>query len=190
MNNLKNKVIKTHLPKPNVKIIDLIAKRWSPRNYSDEKVPQEHIDQMLEAARWAPSGRNYEPWYFYHVQKPSKGYKMLFETLGENNKAWASSAPLYIVCCMDLNESNEFAYYDLGQATFSLVLEAHSLGYYCRQMARFDKEKVQKLINKNHKPYIIVAIGKLGDYTNVNEKVLENELDPRPRKEKIAEELK
>lgn len=189
MSKLREKIIKIHLPKPKHKIIKEITNRWSPRDYSSVKIPKNHINQMLEAARWAPSGRNMQPWFFYYAQKPSKGYQKLFSTIGEYNQAWCRSAPLLIACCRDLKEESQYDYYDLGAATFSMVLQAHALGYYCRQMAMFDKEKAQKLFSKSHRPYIIVAIGKLGEYKNVNEKVLENELDPRPRKVKIAKEF-
>jgi hypothetical protein len=110
--------------------------------------------------------------------------------LSEYNYRWAKSAPLLIVACTDETEESQYGKYDLGAAVFSLVLQAHSLGYYCRQMALFDHEKVQKLVDKNRKPYIIIAIGKLGDYEKAEENIIRYESDPRPRKEKISEELK
>jgi nitroreductase len=185
-----DQVLRVHLPKTKLKILDVIAKRWSPRHYSGEKIPQEHLNTILEAARWTPSAHNLQPWYFYYAQKPTKDYERLEEALSEYNHRWAKSAPLLIVACMDLKEESQFAHYDLGAAVFALILQAHSLGYYCRQMALFNHEKVQKLVGKNHKPYIIVAIGKLGDYEKAEENIVRYEMDPRPRKEKISEELK
>jgi nitroreductase len=185
-----DKILKIHLPKPKIKILDVIAKRWSPRHYSDVRIPQEHINQILEAARWAPSGHNLQPWYFYYAQKPTKTYDMLESILSEYNHRWAKSAPLLIVACVDLKEESQYAHYDLGAAVFSLVLQAHSLGYYCRQMALFDHAKAKEIVNKNHEPYVIIAIGKLGDYEKAEERIIKYELDPRQRKENIAEELK
>ena len=138
MSGLADRIIKTHLPKPKYKIIDLIAKRWSPRNYLDTKIPKSDIQKMFEAARWAPSAHNSQPWYFYWAQKPTKSYQKLFSSLDPYNQAWAETASLLILACVDLKEKSKYAHYDLGQATFSLVLQAHSLGYYCRQMAMFD----------------------------------------------------
>jgi nitroreductase len=183
-------ILKVHLPKPKFKILDVITKRWSPRHYLSKKIPQEHINQMIEAARWTPSGHNLQPWHFYYAQKPTKAYDKLENILSEYNHRWAKSAPLLIVACIDTKEESQYANYDLGAAVFSLVLQAHSLGYYCRQMALFDHEEAKKMVKKNHLPYIIIAIGKLGDYEKAEESVIRYESDPRPRKENIAEELK
>jgi nitroreductase len=182
-------ILKIHLPKPKFKILDVIAKRWSPRHYSDEAIPQEHIEQVFEAARWTPSGHNLQPWYFYFAQKSDRSYDKLENILSEYNHRWAKSAPLLIVACIDTKEESQYANYDLGAAVLSLVLQAHSLGYQCRQMALFDHEKAQDLVNKKHKPYIIIAVGKLGNYEKADENIIKYESEPRPRKEKIAEEL-
>lgn len=185
-----DEIIKIHLPKLKHKVIDVIARRWSPRYFSDEKIPTNHIEQMIEAARLAPSGRNLQPWYFYYAQKPTSGYEKLEDCLSERNYKWAKSAPLLIVACIDTKEQSQYEYYDLGASVFSLVLQAHSLGYYCRQMALFENEKLEKLIDNDHKSYIILAIGKLGDYEKVEEDVLRKELEPKQKKEKIFKELK
>lgn len=184
-----DKILKIHLPKPKFKILDVIAKRWSPRHYLDENIPQEHINQMIEAARWTPSGHNLEPWYFYYAQKPDKGYEKLEDCLSEYNHRWAKSAPLLIVACEDQSEESQYGKYDLGAAVYALVLQAHALGYHCRQMALFNHERVREIVKRHHEPYIIIAVGKLGDYEKAEEHIIRYEIDPRPRKESIVEEL-
>jgi nitroreductase len=188
--NIDN-ILKIHLPKPKYKIIKEIASRWSPRHFSDKNIPQDHINRMIEASRWAPSGRNLQPWYFYYTQKQGSVYEKLFYTLSPYNQSWAKSAPLLILACVEKPKENPFAYYDLGAAVFSLVLQAQSLGYYCRQLALFDKQKVKEIfkLNKDLEPYTIIVIGKIGDYNKASEEIIGRELDPHPRKTNIAEEL-
>ncbi len=193
MSSIFDKILKIHLPKPRYPVINEIAKRWSPRHYSDEKVPLKHIYSMLEASRWAPSGHNRQSWYFYYANKPTDAYKKLFSTLDPYNQSWAKSALLLVLACFvkDPKEENPFAHYDLGAAVFSLVIQAQSLGYSCRQMALFDKQKVQEFfkLGKSRQPYTIVTIGKIGDYNKASQQVIDYELDPRPRKTDIVREL-
>lgn len=186
-----DKIFKVHLPKPRFKVISQIATRWSPRYYSQEEISQKNINTMLEAARWAPSGYNKQPWYFYYVQKPKKAYEKLASTLLSSNPTWATTAPLLILGCVDLTDEPKFGIYDLGAAVFSLVIQARNLGYYSRQMGSFDKIKVKKIfkLKKNLEPYIIIAVGKIGDYATTSKEVIEVELEPKSRKTKIAEEL-
>lgn len=181
------KILKIHQPRPRYKVIAEIANRWSPRHYSAEKIQDEHLNTIFEAARWAPSGHNQQPWYFYFVKKGTGAYDRLFSTLNPYNKSWAKTTPLLILACAitkNVEGKNPFAFYDLGAAVLSLILQAQSLGYYSRQMALFDKQKAKKFfkLEKNFEPYVIVAMGKLGDYKNATKQVLEYELDPRPRK--------
>lgn len=187
-------ILKIHLPKPTYKIINEIAKRWSPRYFSNKEISKKDIKTIFEAVRWTPSGHNREPWYFYYVQKGTKSYKNLFSTLDNYNQSWAKTAPVLILACAisrDEQGVNPYSIYDLGAAVFSLVIQTQALGYYARQMALFNKEKVRMLfkLKKDLQPYIIIAIGKIGDYKNAPKEIINYELVPRPRKKKIAEEI-
>ena len=73
----------------------------------------------------------------------------------------------------------------------SLTLQAQHLGYYTRQMGEFDEKKLIKLLNieKAHNPFVIIALGKLGDYAVIDQSLLKRELDPRPRKEDFAKKI-
>lgn len=187
-------ILKIRRPRPKHKIIKEIAKRWSPRYYSDKKIPLSHLKIIFEAARWAPSAHNRQPWYFYYTEKETQAYKILFSTLNEYNRSWAKTAPILILACAitkDGQGDNLFAFYDLGATVISLILQAQSLGYYAREMGLFDKEKVKKIfkLEKNLEPFIIIALGKIGDYKSAPEEIVEMEIDPRPRKKDLFKKL-
>jgi nitroreductase len=146
-----------------------------------------HLKIIFEAARWTPSAHNRQPWYFYYAEKGTNPYKILFSTLNEYNQSWTKTAPILILACSitkDEQGDNPFAFYDLGASVISLILQAQSLGYYVRQMALFDKEKVKKFfkLGENFEPFIIIALGKIGDYITAPKEIVEMEIDPRPRK--------
>ena len=183
-------ILKIRKPRPKYKVLKEIAERWSPRYFSRGKISKSHLKIIFEAARWAPSGHNRQPWYFYYAKKGTNAYKNLFSTLNEYNQSWAKTAPLLILACV-IKDNNPFAFYDLGAAVISLVLQAQSLGYYSRQMGLFDKQKVKKIfqLEKNLEPYIIIAMGKIGDYKTAPPEIVKMEIDPRPRKKDLFKEL-
>lgn len=192
--HIAKKIHTIHLPRPRFKVIKEIATRWSPRYYSDEKIPEKDINIVFEAARFAPSGHNRQPWYFYYVEKGTPSYKKLFSSLEEYNQSWAKTAPLLIVACAipkDHDGKNEYAFYDLSAAVLSIVLQARQLGYYCRQMALFNKEKVKRYfkLKKYFEPFIIIALGNIGNHDTAPKQIINYELAPRPRKTAIFEKL-
>lgn len=195
MKSRRDQVIEIHTPKPRFKVIDPIAKRFSPRWYSDEQIAKKDLDIIFEAARWAPSGYNAQPWQFYFLDKKSSKYKDIFISLSENNQRWAGSAPALIVATYQREDShgpNRFAEYDLGASVISLTLQATELGYYTRQMGNIDVAKISKILKLSEMeiPFVVIAIGKLSSYEDVDTKILEMELTPRPRKEKVFEIIK
>ena len=100
---------------------------------------------------------------------------------------WAKEAPVLILACYideDKYGKNAYAQYDLGQAVSALVYQAQILGYYTHQMAGFDREKAKKLIDKNHNPFVLIALGKIGDYEKADKKIVEKDKAPKERKEK------
>ena len=187
-------VFKIHKPKPRYPVINEIRQRFSPRFFASDQVKKEDLNSMLEAARWAPSGHNWQPWFFYIAKKGTEAYTNIFSTLEGYNQSWAHTAPLFILACYRTkNEKgeNEYAQYDLGAAVLSLILQGQSLGYYGRQMGLFDKRKMKALmpLEKDMEPKVVIALGKIGDYTNAPKEIMETELDPRPRKTTISQEL-
>jgi len=188
-------ILKIHQPKPRFPVIKEIKKRFSPRFFSNKPVNEKDLNVIFEAARWAPSGHNLQPWFFYFTQKGTRAYQKLFSTLDEYNQSWSHSAPLLILANAIIKNDkreNPFAYYDLGAAVISLILQAQSLGYYSRQMGLFDKQKVKRFfkLEKRLEPYIIIAMGRIGNYQNASQQIIDYELDPRPRKTNIVKRLK
>lgn len=183
-------ITKTHQPQPKYKIIKEISQRWSPRYFFDEPILENHLNIIFEAARWAPSGHNDQPWYFFYTKKGTTSYDKLFSTLVDYNQSWAKTAPTLILACA-ITGDNPYAIYDLGAAVLSLVLQAQSLGYHARQMALFDQEKVKQIfkLEKNLQPYIIIAMGKIGDHNRAPKEIIELEISPRPRKTDFFKEL-
>ena len=187
-----DEIIKIRKPQPDYPIIAEIANRFSPRYFLDKKVEIDDINSIFEAARLAPSGWNFQPWYFYWTKKEDTSYNKIISCLTKYNR-FAKTAPVLIIACFIKKFKGRKTYYrhDLGAAVMSLVLQAQHLGYYCRQMGDFNKNKLVKLFNIdiNHFPFVIIALGKLGDYKNIDNKLLERELDPRPRKKDFVRKL-
>ena len=187
-------VYSIHKPKPRFPVMREIQERFSPRFFASAPVKETDLRSIFEAARWAPSAHNHQPWFFYIAKKGTKTYTDLFSTLNTYNQSWAKSAPVLILACAETTNKhgeNPFAVYDLGASVMSLILEAQSLGYYGRQMGLFDKRKVRLLLplKKNLEPFVVIALGKIGDYWDAPKEIIDMELAPRPRKTKIAEEL-
>lgn len=187
-----DEIIKIRKPQPDHQIINEIANRFSPRYFSEEIVKENDINIIFEAARFAPSGWNFQPWYFYWAEKKGKTYNKIVSCLTRYNR-FAKTAPILIVACFIKKFKGKKSYYrhDLGAAVMSLVLQAQHLGYYCRQMGQYNKNKLKKMLNLNsiHNPFVIIALGKLGDYKNIDEVLLKRELELKPRKKDFVRKL-
>jgi nitroreductase len=175
-------------------VLKIIKKRFSPRLFSPEKIKEKELNSILEAARWAPSAYNFQPWKFYLAQKESEAYEHIFSNLSEVNKSWADSTQVFIVACYlkERNgEINKFREYDLGAAVMSLVFQAQSLGIYARQMGLFDSEKIQNIFNisAEEKPFTVIALGKIGNYSKINPELFKKEDQKRERKIDFAKKL-
>lgn len=186
-------VVAVRQPKPKHSILLAIAERFSPRWFSEDQLKEEDLQTIFEAARWTPSGHNYQPWYFYWTRRGEKTFETILSTLPQFN-LWAKTASVLIACCyLDRSEAgkNRFAKHDLGAAVYALVVQAQTLGYYSRQMGVFDKKKLSETlkISQEHTPFVIVAMGKLGDYTKIDPQLLVRELNPKPRKPTISKHL-
>lgn len=188
------KILNVRKPNPRYPVLQPIADRFSPRFFASDPINEQDLRTIFEAARWAPSGHNHQPWYFYYAKRGTASYAKLFATLNDYNQSWAKTAPLLVVACaITKNEKgdNPFALYDLGASVISLILQAQSLGYYARQMGLFDKTKVKNLfsLEMNIEPFVVIALGKIGNYDHAPKKIIDMELDPRPRKKDIARRL-
>jgi nitroreductase len=170
-------------------ILEVIQQRRSRRAYGDKMVEPEKIRSLFEAARWAPSSLNEQPWfYIYATTDQEPLWKNIFETLKEGNKVWAQHAPLLILSLARKNfirfdSPNPSAKYDLGAANAFLSLQAAHLGLNVHQMAGFDaKTAIKNLgIPDIYEPVIVMAIGYPGDVETLPENLKAREFAPRER---------
>lgn len=188
----REEIIKIRKPRPDYPVMKEVSDRFSPRHFLDIEIETDEINSIFEAARFAPSGWNFQPWYFYWSKKGGLLFKKIVACLGKYNQ-YAGSASVLVVGCFIKQFKGKKSYYrhDLGAAVMSLVLQAQHLGYYSRQMGEFNKNKLIKLltINKAHNPFVIIAIGKLGDYKKIDNELLKRELELKPRKNDFAKKL-
>jgi hypothetical protein len=117
----KENLEKTHERKSNFKINSLILNRWSPRSMTGEELDDDIIMSLFEAARWAPSSYNNQPWRFIYAKRNSKYWNNIFDLLAEPNKVWAKDAALLVVVVSSKNFEHNGKYsithqYDAGAA--------------------------------------------------------------------------
>jgi nitroreductase len=170
-------------------VIEEILARWSPRAFSHKPVSQEDLTKIFEAARWAPSSFNEQPWRFLVGHKGDPTYQKIFDSLVEFNQGWAKSAPVLILSAAQKHfahnrAANHFAIHDTGAATAYLVLQATALGLHAHSMAGFDQEKARAAfqIPEDYAIGAVTALGHLGDTETLPEGLREQELSPRRRK--------
>lgn len=169
---------------------DLIQKRWSPRAFSPEPVKRELLRQLFDAARWAPSSYNEQPWRFIiATQDQPKEFETITQVLNENNRRWAPEAPVLGLTVkkerFDRNDKpNRHAAHDVGQAMAYLTLEATRHDLYVHQMAGILPEKARELYNipEGFSPLTMFAIGYLGDPEQLPEDLQKGERKPRSRR--------
>ena len=126
---------------PDHPIHELISTRWSPYAFSRRPVPREHLLSIFEAARWAASSFNEQPWRYIVANRDRKDdFEKVLSCLLEGNRAWAKEAPTLALGCTRITFShngkpNRVARHDLGLASATLTFEAMSRGIYVHQMA-------------------------------------------------------
>ncbi|MCS7061795.1 MAG: nitroreductase family protein [Anaerolineae bacterium] len=167
----------------------LLKARWSPRAFDSRPLDPSVLPSLFEAARWAPSGGNNQPWAF--VVFPADGSearRQIEDALTGNNREWAPRAPLLVLAVAmphpRLGTVGPYSYYDLGQAVTQLTVQATALGLFVHQMAGFDADKARQVagLPDTCEPMVMIAIGHYGDYTHLSEALRERELAPRVRK--------
>lgn len=169
-------------------ILEVIKKRRSRRAFSDKPVEPEKIHSLFEAARWAPSSLNEQPWFYIYATRNQELWHKIFEALKEGNKIWARHAPLLISSFARKNfirfdSPNPSARYDLGAANAFLSLQAAHLGLNVHQMAGFDPKVLVKNLGvpDRYEAVIIMAVGYPGDIETLPQNLKEREIAPRER---------
>ena len=169
---------------------ELIAGRWSPRALAPETVPAESLRSMLEAARWAASAFNEQPWSFIVARREDKKeFDTALGCLVEGNQGWAGNAGALILTvargAFSRNDKpNRHAWHDVGQAAANLSLQATALGFVVHQMAGILPDRAREIygIPEEYELVTAIAVGKAGDPGDLPEKLRAMEEAPRQRK--------
>jgi nitroreductase len=174
-----------------VKIHDLIEKRWSPRAFDpDKKISADDLTALFEAARWAPSCYNDQPWRYIVCVKSTDetAWKAALACLAEKNQQWAKNAPVLLLALAMANfthngKPNRWAAYDTGAASANLCIQASALGLIVHQMGGFDAEKAHATFNlpADCQAIAMIAIGYQAEADSLDQEFKSAELAPRSR---------
>ncbi len=170
-------------------IHDLLAKRWSPRAFADRPVAPDVLRSLWEAARWAPSSANQQPWNFLVATRDDRQeFDRMLECLVEGNQVWAKDTPVLMISVaarLDRDKDpNAHAWYDVGQAVMSLSVQATAMGLVVHQMAGILPDKIRELyqVPDSHEPVTGLALGYPGTPEQLSDKLRQREIAPRTRK--------
>jgi len=170
-----------------VPVHPLLAERWSPRGFDrDHQVTDDQVTALLEAARWAPSAKNSQPWRFLVTRRGEHAHGRLFATLAPGNQAWADAASaLILVAAQTANGGvpQPWALYDTGQAVASLVTQAQAQGLAVHQIGGFDSDAVRAelALDQQLTPVVILAVGQADPQAELPGHLAAREAAPRTR---------
>lgn len=171
-------------------ILEIIQERWSPYSFSSAPVEEFKLKAMFEAAGLAPSCNNEQPWMFvYATREEPDDFRKYVEFLDDGNKIWASNAYALAISMARTKftfsrKPNRFALYDTGMAVTNLLLQGLALDVYVHQMGGYSVEKVKEFfkLSDEIQPIAMMAIGYLGDGSNLTPELLRRDEFRRPRK--------
>jgi len=167
----------------------LIRKRWSARAFSDQVIDDATMQQLFEAASWAPSSMNEQSWKYMYAHKSDPTFQDFFECLLAGNKLWNDNASVLILSLAQKQFSNNandnrHAWHDVGAANTLLLLQAADLNIFGHQLGGFDREKTIETFNlpENLEPVCFISLGYLGDVERLKEPFKTREFVKRTRK--------
>ncbi len=180
-----------HLAHTTYPINELLTRRWSPYSFADKPVSDDDLRALFEAARWAPSCFNEQPWYYIVATRDeAEEFDKLLYCLVEGNLAWAAHVPVLMLGVASVTfarngKSNRHAYHDLGQATAHLTIEATARGLCVHQMAGLNPSRARQLygIPDQFEVVTAIAVGYAGDNAALAEDLKKRDSAPRRRKE-------
>lgn len=168
--------------KPEFPVHDLFLKRWSPRALSGEPIAYEVLMGLFEAAKWAPSSRNAQPWHFIYAESGSDRWSTFFNFLTEKNQAWAKNGSVLVVVLsyrlvgntQEVSKSHSF---DTGSACQNFALQALLSGVTVRTIGGFNRELVKQelAIPDAYAVEVMLVLGKQADSSSLPEQFQEHE---------------
>jgi nitroreductase len=171
-------------------MVEPIMSRWSPRAYANRDVSIEDLKKGFEAARWAASSSNEQPWRFVAGRRGDETFKKILDTLVPGNHVWAKNAPVLILSVARKHFAynghvNRHYWHDTGAAMANFAVQITALGLHSHSMAGFDHDKAQAAfeIPDDFETVAVTAVGYLGDPDTLPEELREREEQPRQRKE-------
>ena len=178
------------IPQTQFPVADIIKNRWSARSFSPKEISTEQLKTIIEAASWAPSANNAQPWEFIVAQKGTASFDKIHSCLMPGNQPWTKHAAAFIISVAkkhfekEGNPLNPFAEHDLGLANATLLLQATTMGISGHVMAGFHQDQLKQLFNLNDlvKPMVVIALGYPDAAEKLEEPFKERELMPRSRK--------
>lgn len=170
-------------------IHDLLRRRWSPRAFDSRALPPAQVRSLLEAARWAPSSYNRQPWRFLiAAREDADEFARMLGCLVPGNRVWAGDAPLLVLAVAQLafddGRPNRHAAHDVGLAVGQLVLQATALGLFAHQMAGIETDEIRAryALPEGFEPLTAIAIGHAGEPAALPDRLRAMESAPRTRR--------
>lgn len=174
----------------NPRIEKLIVERWSPRAFDESEIPQEDLDTIFEAAGWAPSAYNVQPWTFLYARRGDANWDLFLSQLVEFNQGWAHAASALVFVVSDKfsrsdkgNYENHSHSFDAGAAWALAALQAQAMGYHTHGMTgiKFGEAEGALGIPDDYRLEAAFVIGRIGDKASLPGMLAEREA-PAPRK--------
>jgi nitroreductase len=175
----------------------LLRERWSPRSFDPQhELSAEDVSTLLEAAQWAPSAGNSQPWYFLVTRRGDRSHQAIVAALARGNLSWVPQASAVLIAVAhvrtgiesDAPDYSDYAEYDVGQAVAHLTIQARALGLDTRQFAGFDHDSVAGAfaVPENFKVLVGIAVGRHLPPVDTENRHLAREQRPRTRKEVVG----
>jgi len=172
-----------------VPVHPLLAERWSPRGFdSAHQIGDDDLAALLEAARWAPSAGNSQPWRFLVTRRGEQSHGRLFEALNAGNQIWAGSASALVLVAAqvagDDGAPHPWALYDTGQAVAAMVTQAQAHGLSVHQIGGFDNAAVRTVfgLDETLAPVVVLAMGQVDAAAELPAPLAAREAAPRARR--------
>ncbi len=170
-------------------VSDLIRKRWSARAFTPQPIEEYKIKTIFEAASWAPSSNNEQPWQYLYATRDSEYFDKIWSCLAPGNQSWTQHAYMLIVSLgrktvSGSGKENFWTPHDVGMANAMLLLQATAMNVYAHPMAGYDKKKLHATLNLSEdlQLFCVIAMGYLGKPEMLDEPYRTMEMTPRSRK--------